>query len=389
MIKSCFRNIWNDRKRNAYIIVELFILYIILAVSGLNIIDKLTTFYEGTGAEIDNIFYASLHRKDFQNLDTKDDFLSLRDQLMELPGVEDVSLNSDAIPHSWSMSMSRIQYDSLHRNSVVIRNGDENFGNIIRLNMLAGEWYADDFQGAYKPCVIDNMLSETFFNSPEDAVGKRIKYGDEFVISGVIEKLKRNDFEVNMPTVIFPITLDSVWGTEIMVRYEQGVLPDPEAISQTVYGVFSSDDHALRYTSTLDAKRAVINQETKNMLKLIGMVTGFLVLNILLGMIGIFGYNIKRRKEEIGIRRAIGASKQYIYRYIIVESWVLTFIAMVPAAVVIAQIPLLDLFPAGLNVFMMTVGATAILVFLFVTIASIYPARQASVVEPAVALQED
>jgi putative ABC transport system permease protein len=69
--------------------------------------------------------------------------------------------------------------------------------------------------------------------------------------------------------------------------------------------------------------------ESKNKLTLVPMiiasiVAGFLVINVALGLFGVLWYNINKRKGEIGLRRAVGASGNSISGSSIGEALVLS-----------------------------------------------------------------
>ena len=73
----------------------------------------------------------------------------------------------------------------------------------------------------------------------------------------------------------------------------------------------------------------------------------FLLINVFLSIIGTFWLRINRKKEEIGIRMAMGSSRLKIQLYFISESLVLISAALIPALLIVLQV----LYFKGLFVF--------------------------------------
>jgi putative ABC transport system permease protein len=71
------------------------------------------------------------------------------------------------------------------------------------------------------------------------------------------------------------------------------------------------------------------------------IVAGFLIFNVSLGLFGVLWYNINRRKSEIGLRRAVGASGNRISLQFITESLVIASIAVILGLFFAVQFPIL------------------------------------------------
>ena len=74
-----------------------------------------------------------------------------------------------------------------------------------------------------------------------------------------------------------------------------------------------------------------------------GIVAGFLMLMVVLGLTGVLWQNVTQRTREIGLRRAKGASRAYIYGQILGELMVMTTMAVLLGAVLLAHVPFLNL----------------------------------------------
>jgi putative ABC transport system permease protein len=68
------------------------------------------------------------------------------------------------------------------------------------------------------------------------------------------------------------------------------------------------------------------------------VVSSFLLINVALGLFGILNVSIAKRRSEIGLRRALGATGRGISRQFVGEMWVLTTVRAGARAAVCAAI---------------------------------------------------
>lgn len=388
MIKHSFKLIWNQKLKNTYIILELFFLFVILLMSSIYMLEKYELYAEGTGANIDNMFHMRINQKDFKRVDYVDRLSKLRAEIISDPIVEEVSYSYNAIPYIWSMNVNTSTYDSTYVGTV-LRNVDENFGEAYNLKMLAGTWFEKDYLSANPPIVIDRLLAEGLFGSPENAINKTLENNGDKLVVGVYEMLKRNEYEDNRASLCSPMDFTKAYAVDMVVKYKEGELAKPSQLARIIHNYFSKDEFAIRYASTMDAKKQDVVAETNIEMTMVGFFAVFLIVNIILGMIGIFGYSVKRRTAEMGIRRAMGSSAQKLHLLLLLESWSLTILALIPAIILMIQIPLLDLYPVETHIFLQALGLSVLLIFVLVSLSVYYPAYLASKIEAAEALSEE
>jgi len=389
MIKHSFKIIWNQKKKNVYIISELFILFMVLLISSIYLIEKYELYTGGVGANIEDAFYLNLREKDGQRVDCKDKLKNMLIDLESLPDVKKVSYSYFSIPYIWSMSSSYVKYDTLKTSRAVIREADEHFAEVLGLNILAGHWLENDYEGANPQIVIDIQVAEKLFGSIDNAINKVVEIVGKKQVVGVYEKLKRNEYEENYPSCFFLLDQTNMMGVDVVLKCKDGKMVPPSQISKIIFSYFNKDSYAIRYASTMEAKKREVNSGKRVEIVMVSFVAVFLVINIILGMIGIFGYSVKRRKAELGLRRAVGSSAHKIHYLLLLESWTLTIFALIPAIILTVQIPLLDLYPVETNLFIKSLCLSIILIFILVSISVYYPAYIASKVQASEALQEE
>jgi putative ABC transport system permease protein len=111
------------------------------------------------------------------------------------------------------------------------------------------------------------------------------------------------------------------------------------------------------------------------------------VVMVVLGMIGVFWQSVTRRTHEIGLRRAMGATKSSIYRQFLGEVLLATTIGAAMGLVFVLQLPLLGIIdetqwqtlPESLLLALLSLYSLAVL-------SGLYPAWLAANVQPAQAL---
>src|SRR6201992_3889491 len=91
-------------------------------------------------------------------------------------------------------------------------------------------------------------------------------------------------------------------------------------------------------------KRTTLNYFTLVPMIALLIVACFLVINVALGLFGVLWYNINKRRGEIGLRRAIGASGQSVSSQLVSESLILATLSLILGAFFAVQFPLLNVF---------------------------------------------
>jgi len=100
-------------------------------------------------------------------------------------------------------------------------------------------------------------------------------------------------------------------------------------------------------------------------------------------------YNINKRRGEIGLRRAVGATGSSVSMQLVVEALILSTFSIIVGVFFAVQFPLLNVFDLPAGVYVMAIVLSVLFIYLLVLICAFYPGRQAAAVYPAVALHED
>ena len=109
------------------------------------------------------------------------------------------------------------------------------------------------------------------------------------------------------------------------------------------------------------------------------------------GVYGVMAYTVSQRTQEIGVRMALGASAQSVFRMMIGDALRLVAIGVVAgviAAVWLSQFLTSMLFQTG-RFDAVTFAATAVVLGLVAAFASLVPARRGMKVAPVEALRAE
>ena len=117
----------------------------------------------------------------------------------------------------------------------------------------------------------------------------------------------------------------------------------------------------------------------------------FLLINVFLAVIGTFWFRVNRRRNELGLRMAVGSSRRRLQQLLIGEGLMILTITAVPALLICVNVAFAGLLST--EVMEVTVGRlllvsllTWLLLAVIITLAIWYPSRKAARLEPAEAL---
>lgn len=81
--------------------------------------------------------------------------------------------------------------------------------------------------------------------------------------------------------------------------------------------------------STLGEVRAESFRTTRVVIQLLSGVMALLLLVTALGIVGLTSFSVTQRTRQIGVRRALGATRGAILRYFLTENWIVTTLGLV------------------------------------------------------------
>ncbi|MBS3807332.1 MAG: ABC transporter permease [Bacteroidales bacterium] len=393
MMQHSFTLMWNQKRKYGFILLELFVIFVVIFMTTIYMIDNVTRYFQGTGRDISQVYFMNISHEGTGEVTALDHFEKVRQRIAQMEHVQDVSLSYQASPYVSGYTIKTFHHGENLSNALLCY-ADPYFSSVFRTNLRAGKWYTseDVGKGVEIPVVINHNLAVQLFGE-EDPIGKSLKQGDErYVVQGVLEHYKRQDFESEGKSVFVPLYYrrpHQNMAIDLMVRHEEGFFPEPKNYAEAVFSVFSHDQFRITRSTRLQALKQQSNSNTSGDMLFVSLIVGFLLFNLVLGLVGILGYHVNQRISEMGIRRAVGSTRPKVRGLIFMEMLVLTLMATIPALLLVVQIPALELMPMSWRLFIQGMLASLAIIAIFVSISVMYPGIVASKIRPAVALKEE
>jgi putative ABC transport system permease protein len=391
MFKHLFKLIWNKKKQNFLLMSEMLVSFLVMFAVFTLLVNFYTNYKKPMGFNYENVLVVSynsgVHIKDKDSLRTYFDVL--RNTLESMPDVEQISFMGNNTPFSANTSQNGIDFNNTHVNSVNFYTTDFNYAKVLGVDVLEGRWFGkQDAVSTYKPIVINSSLRTALFGTGK-AVGQLVGSDVKMKVIGVVNSIKdKGDYA--LPKNGMYLNVDTGTFTE-MSRILIKASPNADAGFETrLYRTMSNyiKDSNIDIEHLRD-KRKTINSSTLIPMIILLIVSGFLIINVALGLFGVLWYNINKRRGEIGLRRAVGASGAAVSRQIVTESLLLATVSLIIGSFFAVQFPLLNVFDLSTAVYITALLLAIAFIYLLVFLCSIYPGKQAARVYPAVALHED
>jgi putative ABC transport system permease protein len=181
--------------------------------------------------------------------------------------------------------------------------------------------------------------------------------------------------------------VDARLPTTIVIRVRPGVTAAfEEHLVDTLQAM--APDWSFGMKPTEDTRTEYLRNNYLTPLAIMGMVAGFLLLMVALGLSGVLWQNVTQRIRELGLRRAKGADRARIKRQIFMEIALMTAIALVLGTLVLAQVPMLGwLGPVPPSLYAVSLVLAGVMLFLLTTFCGWYPSLLATRIPPAEALR--
>lgn len=388
MITHIYKLIWNKKKQNFLLLLEIFISFLVLFVTIFNIIGFYTLYTTPRGFDYKNVWSVNYGLP--SGLNSRDSIAGqiniLKKMILSMPQVENVCFSSNNIPYSNNEISNAVSYKGKDQSATLYLT-DKEYSRVLNMQMLSGNW-APAHRKGYSGVVINKMLKEKLFGT-QNPIGQVITMGsDKLIVNGVAENTKLTGDYRSLESIVFKI-LDSLDRDENYMLIK--VRPSADAAFEArLYKTMSNfSKNANIEIEHLEKKRITKNNFMIIPFSIIFLVVGFLIINVALGIFGVLWYNINRRKSEIGLRRAVGASGSEISRQVITEGLVLSTISLIAGTFFAIQFPLLNVDDIASEVYLKAIAFSVVFIYVLVVICSLYPARQAAYIYPSTALQED
>jgi putative ABC transport system permease protein len=407
MTRHVLKLIWNRKRANGLILVELVACFVVLCAVTTMGLDALNRWRQPLGfamerrweVEIDGIPFLDVSDEEEARLGEM--IRDMRRAVADRPEVEQAALVFNSpLAGSRSITATTIAGRTINMDQVVV---DPVAGEVLQLELVAGRWLEEgDELRDFTPVVITRDLARTLFGD-DGPMGQLMPFterdgtlrevdGPEDIrrIVGLVSAYRR-DGRLGDPTSHAAFSVNrsgrdyTTW-SNIVFTVAPGT---PRAFEETLLAVLRGIEPDWNYTVESYADRQDERRlETLMPLLLASIVAGFLIVMVGLGLVGVLWQAVIRRTREMGLRRALGATNEGVRGQIIAELLGLTAVAVALGALLFFQAPLLGMTGSiGYPVLVLAAVASAALLSVFVIVCGLYPSWLATRIEPARALQ--
>jgi putative ABC transport system permease protein len=327
-------------------------------------------------------------------------YQELQQRLGAIPGVRSASF-ADITPVSGSDSNQIVHvegYVPKSRKDIVVWTNSISAGFFASMEtpFIAGRDFNEhDTAHALLVAIINESMAAKFFGSPSSAIGKTFRNGWNEIsgpiqIIGVVKDTKYTSLRAEGEAIAYyPLSQLPP------MRWANFVLRANGPAASLIPSVKAAVDEVNRDITLQFRTLALQVDESLGRERLLATLSGFfgfLALGLaVIGLYGVMSYNVARRRNEIGIRMALGAEQARVLRMVLGEVAILILAGLaLGLAVAVSSTRLLASFLYRLEPNDPTTLVTACVVLtVSAVVAGLLPARRAANLDPMTALREE
>jgi predicted permease len=392
------------RVRSALVIGEIALGVMLLVGAGLLLRSLSRLAHVDLGFDPSHLLTASFDVSETRyNGDQQDRFVvDLLSRLRNLPGV---TAASGAMPlplsnNTWNISFNWPDHPVPEENepSGSVYLASTGLFEAMKIPLLRGRTFEDRDQRNSAPVIIiTDAFARKFFHG-QDPIGRKITIGagegparDRYKtreIIGVVGDIRTNKLDQTPDAAYYIPISQLMWGTPTLVIRTAA---DPATVAGNIHKILSAmdPDVPLYEVRTMDQYLAVALGRARFQAILLGLFAAMALILTAVGLYGVMSQAVVQRTHEIGVRMAMGATRESVLAMVLGRGTTLTVIGTVigiGGALALArliesllyQIPPRD--PA-------TYISVSVILALVAIGASYVPAHRAAKVDPMVALR--
>jgi predicted permease len=321
----------------------------------------------------------------------------IEEHLASLPGVAGVSISANGIFNGTDGMVDGLRVDGFtpashddtacHFDAV-----GPHYFRVIGVPVLAGREFDERDGPGSQPSVLINQTMARFYFGNSDPLGRSIQSDDQrFTIVGVVRDMRENELKGKMERRLYWPVMRNIEASGL--NFEIQTHSDASAMIEVIRRELRRFEPNLKITNLKpvgDLIDASYSQE-----RLIAELCGFFgALALVLAATGIYGvmaYAMSRRRNEIGLRVALGADRKDVLNMVLRETMLLTIAGIaigLPAALAVTRLigaSLVGLTASDPSTFVIAV----LVVLLAAALAGFVPAARAARIDPMSALRQE
>jgi putative ABC transport system permease protein len=401
MIRHLVRLVWNRKRSNALVVLEILLCFIVVFGVLVFGVAMASNVRQPLGYSTTDVWNIEFGRELDEGGDPR--ALEVTDRLIRavrgLAPVEAVAANQ-VTPYSTSAAQDAAVVNG-REIPFAFSAATDDIAAVLRLQLVAGRWFgAQDDHARETPTVITRDLARELFGDA-DPIGREIPAGlpppgakpsPVRRIVGVLSSYRAGgDLRGNAWFALYRVDLTNPGSRapqNLVVRIRPGT---PRTFEEQLVKTLQATAPDYRFAvETLLEMKAKYRDRYVLPLGVAAVVAGFLIVMVALGLTGVLWQNVTKRIKEIGLRRATGATARQISLQILGETWILTTLALVVGSLIVLQLPLLHLLPFVTGgVFALSFVLSLATLYALATLCTFYPSWLATRISPTEALRHE
>lgn len=234
-------------------------------------------------------------------------YTALRDQLLNIPGIEDVAASSHTIGRG-SSGQGIMMYgdDPSQARSIAEYRIWPGLCQLYQFNLAAGRFLEADRKPDRQGVILNEAAATMLGSNPQEIVGEMVlMHSEPMEVIGVVEDFHFESVAQEVKPLVLTAYSEDIWN--ISIRYTPGT--DAQEIIRTITKTILTfdPDYVMVNRFAIDICDSYYTAEQRlQRILLFGSL--FSVLIVLLGIYALVSHNMLSRTKEIGIRKILGGS---------------------------------------------------------------------------------
>ena len=395
MIRHLIKLVWNRKRFNFLITLEIFVSFLVLFIVMMFVVYFAYYYRLPLGYDYENVLNVHIDVKqqsdDYftpeQHELTRQLFLMVK----SLPEVESVA-SSLSVPYQMGGSSGAARFNG---QVIEYERGEvtDDLKEVLKLDLVAGRWFTrEDDAANFRPVVLNRNMATAIFGS-EDPIGKTLQAEGsrdrESQVVGVVSDFrKQGELSGSGNFIFIRKNLNDPKDRpprNLLIRVRPGVTAEfEEQLTNKLQAV--AKDWSFDVMPLVSMRESFFRERLAPV-AVLGIIAAFLMIMVAFGLTGVLWQSVTQRRKEIGLRRAKGATAARIRNQILGELLLIATFGLLAGVLIVVQFPLLDVisFISG-KIYFYSIIASALTIYLVTILCGLYPSWLATKVQPAEAL---
>lgn len=370
MIKQILTLIKNQQKDYLWILTELLFVFVCLWY----VVDYMGTYLyirqQPVGFNIEHTYGLTLNVYTPDNASyippedkqttLGEDLLNLKKNIRLHPDIEDVSISQSSQPYVATHYTNKRRFSQIHLNdSAVYMQRYEvspSFFNVFKISTESGS--IEELEKNLSPqSIILSEEGEKRLTDGSSAIGKSVNIDKNTLsrqVTAICSPVRNTEYIKAEPCfyillqdehLVTELTPDNLQEVELCIRVkaEKDNAEFPSRfLSDLTWQANVGNLYVIDILPTSVIRKTVISPMTSEYRTRLLMLL-FLLVNIFLGISGVFWHRTKHRREELGVRMAFGASRNNLRSLLIGEGLLLLTVVAIPSTLICFNLCLAEL----------------------------------------------